>query len=94
MLIVSMCVIGWRSEDILQKFGLTQSASLHQPVSINTWMIPADKKMPRGMSLSEYAALAKTDPNAYQKLFQSNQIDIERNEADKLMNLFAHGKYE
>lgn len=46
------------------------------------------------MTFSEYAELAKTDPDAYRKLIASLQQDQERGEIDKLMNFFTRLKYE
>ncbi|SDG72869.1 hypothetical protein SAMN05660652_00562 [Propionivibrio dicarboxylicus] len=44
--------------------------------------------------MNEFAELARKDPDAYRKFFASHQATTERNPADKLMNFFAHGKYE
>ena len=46
------------------------------------------------MSLTEYAELARTDPDAYRKLIASHQQEPERSEVDKLMNFFTRLKYE
>lgn len=94
LLLLAICVIGWRSETIMQQLGRMNAASEPQSYSIESLTIPADKKAPQGMSLTEYAELAKTDPDAYRKLFQSHQQEEKRSEIDKLMNFFAHLKYE
>ena len=46
------------------------------------------------MSLTDFAELAKTDPDAYRKLLASHQQEPERREVDKLMNFFTRLKYE
>jgi hypothetical protein len=94
MALIAICGIGWRSEAIMQGLGLAQVKSEQQTYSIETLTVHQDKNTPKGMSLTEYAELAKTDPDAYRKLFQSHQQDQERSEIDKLMNFFAHLKYE
>jgi hypothetical protein len=94
MALIAICAIGWRSEVIMQGLGIARATSEPQPFSIESLTVQADKNAPRGMSLTEYAELAKTDPDAYRKLFQSHQQDQERSEIDKLMNFFAHLKYE
>jgi len=93
LLLFSICAIGWRSEAIMQQLGMAKTATEPQSYSIES-LAPADKKAPQGMSLTEYAELAKTDPDAYRKLIQSHQQEQERSEVDKLMNFFAHLKYE
>lgn len=94
LLLFAICTIGYRSETIMQMLGMVRTVSMPQPYSIRSLTIPADKKPRGGMSLTEYAELAKTDPDAYRKLFQSNQQDEERSELDKMMNFFTRLKYE
>jgi hypothetical protein len=94
MLIVSICAIAWRSEDILTALGMVKTASAPQSYSTQSLDDKNNKKTPTGISLTEYAELTKTDPEAYRKLFQSNQQTEQRSEVDKLMNFFAHLKYE
>jgi hypothetical protein len=94
MLLFAICAIGWRSEAIMQQLGMVRGATEPKTYSIESMTVPADKNAPKGMSLTEYAELAKTDPDAYRKLFQSHQQEQERSEIDKLMNFFAHLKYE
>lgn len=89
----AICTIGWRSESIMQMLGTTKTAASPQSYSIQAPSSPANKK-PAGMSLTEYAELAGTDPDVYRKLFQSHQQEQERSEADKLMNFFTRLKYE
>jgi hypothetical protein len=67
---------------------------LPRQVSVQDLIAPSDPKMPAGISLVEYEKLAKTDPDAYQKMWQSHLAEQERSEIDKLMNFFARGKYE
>jgi hypothetical protein len=94
LLLFAICTIGYRSESIMQMLGLGNTVSASDPYSIRSLTIPADKKPRGGMSLTEYAELAKTDPDAYRKLFQSNQQKEERSELDKLMNYFTRLKHE
>lgn len=94
LMLFAICAIGWRSEAILQMLGMNKNPPVTQAHSIQSLTIPADKKPPRGMSLTEYADLAKSDPDAYRKLFQSHQQEEERSEVDKLMNFFTRLKYE
>lgn len=56
--------------------------------------VSAVAKPKAGISLTEYAELSKTDPDAYYKLLQSYQQEEDRTEVDKLLNFFAHFKYE
>ena len=86
--------MGWQSELIMQMLGLAGKVSAPQTYSIQSLTIPAGKQQNAGMSLTEYADLAKTDPDAYRKLLQSNQQEQERSEVDKLMNFLARLKYE
>jgi hypothetical protein len=90
LLLVSICAIGWRSESIMQAIGMARPA----PQTIQSLTVPAGQQPPTGMSLTEYAELAKKDPDAYRKLFASHQQKEERSEVDKLMNLLSTGKYE
>jgi len=94
LLLFAICAIGWRSEAIMQKLGMVNIVSAPQSYSIQSLTVPADEKPPDGMSLTEYAELAKTDPDAYRKLFLSHQQEQERSEIDKLMNFFTRLKYE
>ena len=89
----SICAIGWRSESIMAMIGLAKPVVSPQPVAIESLIVAADKQ-PAGMSLTEYAELARTDPDAYRKLLASHQQDQERSEVDKLMNFFTRLKYE
>ena len=89
----SLCVIGWRSESMMAMIGLAKPVVSPQSVAIESLIVPADKR-PAGMSLTEYAELARTDPDAYRKLLASHQQEPERSEVDKLMNFFTRLKYE
>jgi hypothetical protein len=97
MLVVSLCAIAWRSEDIvnaLSKGGIMPGSTgqLHvQELQANPGTPGAAGVKP--MSVDELAQLSHTDPGAYQKFLQSRTVN-ERTQADKLMNFFAHGKYE
>lgn len=94
MVLFAICTIGWRSESIKQMLGVANTAATPQSYSIQSLTPPAAKKPVGGMSLTEYAELARTDPDAYRKLFQSHQPEQERSEIDKLMNFFTRLKYE
>lgn len=94
LLLCAICTVGWRSEFIMQMLGMERVVSAPQPYSIQSLTVPANKQQHAGMTLKEYAELAKTDPDAYRKLFQSHQQEEERSEIDKLMNFFTRLKYE
>jgi len=90
MLLVAMCALAWRSESIMQLLGMAVASP--QSASLQSLTIPASTKASGGLSLAEYADLARTDPDAYRKLLQSHQQEKERSEVDKLMNLFSRLK--
>lgn len=92
LLLFAICATAWHSATIMEMVGMNNAVSDHRSYSIQSLTVPADKNLPRSMTLAEYAELAKTDPDAYRKLFQSPQQ--ERSEADKLMNFFTRLKYE
>jgi hypothetical protein len=107
MLLVSLCIIGWRSPDILQAIGMAGAAQDPATLPIGnsaatqlkkldvdalTMQAPDNGKKP--MSVAEFTELAKKDPQAYQKFIGSLRIEEERSEVDKLLNFFARGKYE
>jgi hypothetical protein len=94
LLLIAICGIGYRSETIMQAIGMAKTAPAAHPISVESLMASADKQPPAGMSLLEYAELAKTDPDAYRKLFQSHEKQAERSEIDKLMNFLTRLKYE
>ena len=93
ILLFSICAIGWRSESIMAMIGLAKPLASPQSVAIESLIVPAGKPS-AGMSLTQYAELAKTDPDAYRKLLASHQQEPERREIDKLMNFFTRLKYE
>lgn len=93
ILLFSICAIGWRSESIVAMVGLEKPVVSSRSVAIESLIVPAGKPS-AGMSLTEYAELARTDPDAYRKLFASHQQEPERREVDKLMNFFTRLKYE
>ncbi|CAN5133260.1 hypothetical protein BH11PSE11_BH11PSE11_34450 [soil metagenome] len=94
LLLFAICAGGWQSGAIVDLLGLNKPPPKTRSFSIESLTVPADKNRPRGMSLTEYAELAKTDPDAYRKLFQSHEQAQERTEVDKLMNFFTRLKYE
>ncbi|MBS1231017.1 MAG: hypothetical protein H6R17_4294 [Proteobacteria bacterium] len=78
----------------MQLLGMASSVASPQSASLQSLTIPASSKASGGLSLTEYADLARTDPDAYRKLLQSHQQEKERSEVDKLMNFFTRLKYE
>lgn len=107
MLLVSLCVIGWRSPDILQAIsmaGVAQdpatlatgdfAATQLKKVNVDTPIVQAAANGKKPMSVAEFTELTKKDPHAYQKFIGSLRIEEERSEVDKLLNFFARGKYE
>jgi len=94
ILLLAICTIGWRNESIMKMLGMVNTVTAPQSYSIQSLTVPANKKPVSGMSLTEYAELAKTDPDAYRKLFQSHQQGAGHSETDKLMNFLARFKYE
>jgi hypothetical protein len=72
MLLIAIFTIGWRSESIMKMLGMVNTVTAPQSYSSQSLTVPANKKPASGMSLAEYAELAKTAPDAYRKLFQSN----------------------
>ncbi len=94
LLLIAICTIGYRTPAIMQAIGMARPSPATQTVSVESLMASAGKKPPAGMSLTEFAELAKKDPDAYRKLFASHQQEQERSELDKLMNFFTRLKYE
>lgn len=93
VLLFSICAIGWRSETIMSLIGLAKPVASPPSYSLQSLTVPLNKPA-TGMSLTDYADLAKTDPEAYRKLLASHQQEAERSEVDKLMNFFTRLKYE
>jgi len=95
MLILSICAVAWRSNDILNALGLASSAAATQRTSVTASAMSASQSdaASNAMSVEQLAELSKTDPNAYRKFIASRTVS-ERTEADKLMNFFTRGKYE
>ena len=95
MVILGVCVVAWRSGDILGVLGVTHQQPTDAKVSIESLTAPQQEKTEhRAMSSAEFIELSKTDPNAYHKFIASHQQPTEPGEIDKLMNFLAHGKYE
>lgn len=92
--IVSICILGWRSGDIMQMLAaMTSTPRPAASPSIKTLTVAPSNPKQRAMSVEEYAILNKSDPAAYRKFVDSHQVK-ETNEVDKLMNFFSRGKYE
>jgi hypothetical protein len=92
MLLISMCAVAWRSDDIRQVLGVAQRAAA--PATAATLTAGTAKPGHKPMSIAEFQELSKTDPQAYHKLVNSMRVEEDRGEVDKLMNFLAHGKYE
>jgi len=93
MLIVSLCVLGWRSPQLLAALGVARALPAAAPVTVDALQADPAQTAQRPMSIEEFRQLSNTDPAAYRKFIESRTVN-ERTAADKLMNLFAHGRYE
>lgn len=93
LFIVGICALGLRSPEIMQAIGMAGSAQDPAKVTVERLTGTSATQEQNPMSADEFAALSKTDPNAYHKYVNSHRVQ-ERTEADKLMNFFARGKYE
>lgn len=94
LLLIAICAIGWFGWPIMKNMGMATTASVPQSNFILPDPEPPENKPTPCMTLTEFTEQVKTDPNAYNKLLLCPQQDQERPPFDKLMNLFAHGKYE
>lgn len=92
MLLVAVCAIGWRSDDILYAIGAASAAQDPAAITIDALTQP---QAPEGrpMSAVGFAERSKTDPNAYRTFLSSHEVR-ERSEVDKLCNFLARGIYE
>lgn len=95
MLLIGICAIGIRSPEIMQVIGMASSAQ-DPSISVSSMTDPHQQQsQQKPMTAEEFAALSKTDPNAYQKFINSFQTTApDRSEVDKLMNFLARGKFE
>jgi hypothetical protein len=98
MLILSICAVAWRSDDILNALGVasgasTAAAARRTPVTAFSMSANQPAAAGKAMTVEELAELSKTDPDAYRKFIASRTVN-ERTEADKLMNFLTRGKYE
>lgn len=89
VLLIGICGLAWRSDELAAMIGMSKGTQ-----SQNSELIQMMPPAPTGMSLTEYADLAKKDPNAYRKLLESHQQKAERSDIDKLMNFFRTLRYE
>ncbi|MFH0934295.1 MAG: hypothetical protein V1879_03760 [Pseudomonadota bacterium] len=100
LLLFSISALGWYSEPVLQKLGVLKPApeSRNIPPQRAGFIMPdpepVAKEQQTCMSLEEYAAQAKTNPEAYYKMLFCGEQAGERTEFDKLMNFFTRLKYE
>jgi hypothetical protein len=95
MLVLSICAVAWRSEDVLKAIGAMSAASAAQtsPVTASATTTAHSGADANAMSVDDFARLSKTDPHASQRFIASRTVN-ERTEADKLMNFLTRGKYE
>jgi hypothetical protein len=96
MLLISICAIAWRSDDIRQILGAAQQAASPATAATLTAGAPTPGRKPehKPMSVAEFQELSKTDPQAYHKLINSMRVQEDRGAIDKLMNFLAHGEYQ
>ncbi len=95
--LVALCLIGWFSPAMVNYLSGQERMQVVETGSAQSLAASQEagtEGAPQGMSLAEYEALAKKDPEAYQKLLKSREQQAPRSEIDKLMNFFAHLKYE
>jgi len=94
--LVSICAVGLYSKEITGALGLAGDAQSARPITLDDLVHATSKHDDKhhAMTAEELIEMAKKDPNAYQKFLQSHEEPEDRNEVDKLMNWFAHGKYE
>ena len=95
--LVALCLIGWFSPAVVNYLSGQDRMQVVETGSAQSLAASQEEMAqgaPQGMSLAEYEALAKKDPEAYQKLLKSREQSAPRSEIDKLMNFFAHLKYE
>jgi hypothetical protein len=95
MLVLSICAVAWRSEDILKAIGAMSASAVASPSPVTaSAMTTADAGADaNAMSVDDLARLSHTDPRASQKFIARRTVN-ERTEADKLMNFLTRGKYE
>jgi hypothetical protein len=93
MLLVAICLIGWRSSELAHAIGIATSAQDPSALSIEALPPAGPDAAQRPMSAEEFAQLTRHDPLAYQKFIASYQPQ-ERTEVDKLLNFFSRGEYE
>ncbi len=77
----------------MQAIGVSRAAQDPSAISVDALTVETPQGK-RPMSAAEFAALSKTDPDAYRKFLNSHQAEEERGEVDKLFNFLSRGKYE
>lgn len=92
--LAALCLIGWFSPEMVTFLSGHDRMQVVETGSAQDLMVREEAGKAQGMTLAEYEALAKNDPEAYQKLLKSREQQAPRSEIDKLMNFFAHLKYE
>jgi len=93
VLLVAICLVGWRADDLMNALGMLKSATANADRPVQSMLLKPGESSQRGMSVEELEKFSRSDPNAYRKFLASYQVE-ERSSADKLMNFFARGKYE
>lgn len=73
--------------------GFKASPALNGTLSTKSMTVSPSQAQQAPMSIEEFAKLSASDPEAFKKFLASLHVK-ERTEGDKLMNFFAHGKYE
>lgn len=94
LVLVGICPVGWRVDDIVNTFGFVKSATANAHRPVPPLLRKSSTSPARPMSIQELEKLSHSDPNAYRKFLASYQVEEERSSADKLMSFFARGKFE
>ena len=94
--LISICAFSLYSKDIVDGLGLVSDAQSAKPAALGNLARNNGKQdnKQRPMTAQELTELAKKDPDASRKFLQSHEAPEERNDSDKLINLFSRGKYE
>jgi hypothetical protein len=94
MLILSLCAVAWRSDDIINALinpGFMPAFA--GPASVQSMIVSHQYAGQHAMTIDELSGLSKTDPKAARKFIDSRTVN-EPTAADKLMNFLSHGKYQ
>jgi len=93
VLLIGLCGIAWRADDILR---VVSPASFAEPAPRNVAGLHAPAQSAKQpMTAAEFMELSNTDPHAYQKYLNSHVAEpAERSRLDKLLHFLARGTYE